>query len=127
MSRWSRPCYDKPRRCPGWAGGGWKYARVTLCPEEKPGGFSDDLMDGKPRGYLPIDSYESRWWRWKIHTCPDCGVKVLPYMVRWTSWRTWQWEIEYRVRNFAYDFPWKSRRLWNKITRRSAREHAEVD
>lgn len=94
MARWSRPCYDKPRRCPGWAGGGWKYARVTTCPEEKPGGFWDNLMDGKPRGYLPID-YDSHWWQWKVHTCPDCGVKVLPYVVSWTSWRTWWLEIRF--------------------------------
>ena len=29
--RISRPCYDKPYRCPGWAGGGMRYAKVDRC------------------------------------------------------------------------------------------------
>lgn len=29
--RLSRPCYDKSHRCPGWAGGGGKYAKVKKC------------------------------------------------------------------------------------------------
>ena len=69
----SRPCYDKHRRCPGWAGGGWKGAKYTFCREKD--GYS---------GYLDID-YESKWWKWKTHKCSNCGVTVLPYMVRWTS------------------------------------------
>lgn len=90
--RFSRPCYDKPRRCPGWAGGGWKYAIQTFCPEEKIGGFWDNLLDGRPRGYLPID-YESKLWMWRFRTCLDCGVVVLPYVIHWLSWRTWWYEI----------------------------------
>lgn len=80
-SRWniSRPCYDKPRRCPGWAGGGWWGARHSYC------------RDG---GYLPID-YDDPWWQWKTHTCPKCGVVVLPYKVRLLSPRTWWYKVRY--------------------------------
>lgn len=75
--RVSRPCYDKPHRCPGWAGGGWEYGRADTCDN----------------GSIPID-YESRWWRLKVHRCPRCGVTVLPYAIRLTSWRTWLYRIQ---------------------------------
>lgn len=77
----SRGCYDKYRRCPGWAGGGWKYAKHKLC-------------HGDRGGYLKVD-YEDRWWKWKIHRCDNCDVVVLPYMFRWTSPRAWWYEIKY--------------------------------
>lgn len=79
----SRPCYDKYRRCPGWAGGGWKHAKYRLC--------HGDFGDG---GYLSVD-YEDRWWKWKTHKCPTCGVVVLPYITHRTSWRSWWSSIRY--------------------------------
>jgi hypothetical protein len=30
---WSRPCYNKPHRCPGWVGGGMTSAMVDRCPD----------------------------------------------------------------------------------------------
>jgi hypothetical protein len=78
--RWkfSRPCYDKYHRCPGWAGGGWKFGKHKLC-------------DG---GRVNVN-YEDRWWTWRIHRCDMCDVIVLPYMVRYTSPREWWWEIRH--------------------------------
>lgn len=62
--RISRPCYDKYHRCPGWAGGGMKYAKVERCAG----------------GYVQVD-YERPLWKWRIHRCNKCGVYVLPFMV----------------------------------------------
>jgi hypothetical protein len=76
--RLSRPCYDKPHRCPGWAGGGMRYAKVDRC-------------DGGR-----LDIYRS-WWQWRINRCDTCGVYVLPYVVRWLDWRWWG----YVLRRFA--------------------------
>lgn len=74
--RFSRPCYDKFHRCPGWNGGGIHSAKITRC-------------EG---GYLGLH-YEKRAWRWRFTSCPVCGVIVLPYMVRWLDpayW--WRWK-----------------------------------
>lgn len=69
MIRISRPCYDKRHRCPGWAGGGMLYAKVTRC-------------DG---GY--IEHGQSR--------CNKCNVVILPRWTRWLDWRYWD---SYRAR-----------------------------
>lgn len=66
--RLSRGCYDKRHRCPGWAGGGMKYAEKNLC---------DD-------GRLVIN-YDARLWRWRFHRCDSCDVLVLPDILRWIS------------------------------------------
>lgn len=70
--RLSRPCYDKAHRCPGWAGGGMRFASPARCA----GG---SLRDGR--------YYEGRLWRWRFNR-HDCGVLVLPYVVRWVD-PTW--------------------------------------
>lgn len=73
--RISRPCYDKMHRCPGWAGGGMRYAKRDRCD----GGSLARVID-----------YDGRWWRWRTHVCPTCEVLVLPYVVRYVDWR-WYW------------------------------------
>ena len=82
--KYSRPCYDKYHRCPGWAGGGWKYGKHKLC-------------HGDGSGRVNVD-YEDRWWRWKTHRCRQCDVVVLPYMIRYTSPRQWWYSIERKFR-----------------------------
>lgn len=78
--RVSRPCYDKMRRCPGWAGGGTRHARVRRCDN----------------GYLQYwnreDGSEVRAWKWRLNRCPKCKVLVLPYMVRWLDRGWWRWK-----------------------------------
>jgi hypothetical protein len=64
----SRPCYDKFHRCPGWAGGGMKCAKVTRCE----GGHIK-----WPKGKL---------WRFKTTRCDKCNIIVLPYHIRWVDW-----------------------------------------
>lgn len=104
--RWniSRPCYDKPRRCPGWAGGGWKHAEYVLCYER----------EGQS-GYVSID-FENPWWRWKTHKCTSCGVVVLPYVIIWTSWRTWWYEFKYARNSWMWfinlETWWRRRGRW---------------
>jgi len=68
--RVSRPCYDKYHRCPGWAGGGLKYAKADRCPGH---GYVRTYGETRMR----------RLWKWRFHRCDKCGVIVLPYMTRW--------------------------------------------
>lgn len=75
--RISRPCYDKFHRCPGWAGGGVKYAkRGSRC-------------EG---GHIAVD-YDARLWKWRLWRCGTCDVVVLPYLVRWLDFGWWRWVL----------------------------------
>lgn len=85
--RISRPCYDKIWRCPGWAGGGMRYARVDRC---------DD-------GRLPGDLFDRRLWRWRCNRCTTCGVLALPYMIRYVDpgWYTSRLRFRRSLRRLA--------------------------
>lgn len=85
-SRWrlSRPCYDKPYRCPGWAGPGLRYPKVVTC--------GDGLLD---------TDQERRTWQWRFYRCESCGIVTLPQVVRYLDvenlrevagwkWRRWR-------------------------------------
>jgi len=80
-ARLSRPCYDKWWRCPGWAGGGMKYAKQSRCPSGSIGNTCTAWVDGR-----------SGWrWKWHFHRCPECRIVVLPWLVRYvdpTWWRS---------------------------------------
>lgn len=108
--RISRPCYDKPRRCPGWAGGGTRYARVRRCDS------------GYINYYLRKDDPDKakRLWAWRLNQCPKCGVWVLPYVVRWLDWRyVWGWKIADIPGDFGHwwrtNFSW-----WDEDGRRES-------
>ncbi len=66
--RLSRPCYDKPWRCPGWAGGGMRYAKRDRCEDGRMHGW-----DGQ------------RWPHLRFHRCDTCDVITIPYALRWLS------------------------------------------
>jgi hypothetical protein len=83
--RVSRPCYDKFHRCPGWAGGGLRYARVRRCDN----------------GY--IETGHVRLWKWRLYRCPKCRVIVLPYMTRWLDWRWLRYRAERGVSDWKYE------------------------
>lgn len=83
--RVSRPCYDKYHRCPGWAGGGLRYAKADRCENGS---------------LTPI--YDKRLWKWRVNRCPKCHVVVLPYMVRWLDWRWWRLEVRHWAGNLTY-------------------------
>jgi hypothetical protein len=84
--RVSRGCYDKYKRCPGWAGGGRRYATVRRCND----------------GFLPYYTADGihvrRLWRWRVNRCPECRLWVLPYASKWAdpSWLRWAvtWRLE---------------------------------
>lgn len=79
--RISRPCYDKYHRCPGWAGGGTRFARTTRCA----GGY--------------VDCYGKTLWRWRFNRCAKCGVLVLPCNVRYLDPGYWlRWKLRYWLR-----------------------------
>lgn len=82
--RLSRPCYDKPWRCPGWAGGGMRYAKRERC------------ADGRVSGW---DS-PARWPHLWFHRCGECGVVTLPFATRWLdpSWLAYRAQSWWRYR-----------------------------
>lgn len=91
--RISRPCYDKYWRCPGWAGGGWKFAKVNRCPT---GASLARVID-----------WEKRWmWHWQ--QCPECKVWVMPYVfTNFAPSKIW-WRMKWWVRDRIY--AWKLRK-----------------
>jgi hypothetical protein len=91
--RLSRGCYDKFHRCPGWAGGGLKYAKEDRC-------LHGGLMLSKSQG----DPKYKRLWKFRFMRCDTCDVIVLPYYSKYLS-VFWLWTI------------FKSRREWRKINK----------
>lgn len=97
----SRPCYDKPHRCPGWAGGGFLRALIYRCES----------------GSLSRVDYRRRYW---LGTrCSECGLYVLPiwtrgldpswisYRIRHPRWPNWAWRVQPRHLYFR----WKAWRI----------------
>lgn len=82
--RISRPCYDKYRRCPGWAGPGFKYAKVEHCDN----GF--------------ITFRDSPRWKWLIHRCPKCQIIVLPYYIRWADPTWYRFVVDWEISRLRY-------------------------
>ena len=66
-----RKDYNKPNRCPGWAYSGfnWTYPwePLTDCPGGSSGYYADDCNP------------------WRVHQCPECGVKTAPYVTRFVD------------------------------------------
>lgn len=88
----SRPCYDKPHRCPGSAGGGMKYAKVIRCE----GGYVTFGMSRDKLDALHFDDPEiGRYPRpFALGQCTECDVIVLPFWTRKLSpfwWRDHLW------------------------------------
>jgi hypothetical protein len=86
--RFSRPCYDKYHRCPGWAGGGFKYANISRCD------------DGTIQTYLKDYSRPKLLWKWRFHRCNKCNVIVFPYHSRWLdpTWIFWKFFALKRIK-----------------------------
>ena len=82
--RLSRPCYDKPHRCPSWAGGGMHYPKSDE-PRDCTGhvhalGTSDEWSH-------PAAGWRALWFG----RCTGCGVVTWPWAARRLSpfwWRT---------------------------------------
>lgn len=76
--RLSRMCYDKAWRCPGWIGGGPKFATVERC-------------DG---GRILLGD-DAKHWQWKFLRCDTCDVVTWPYVTRYLSLYEWAWKIKF--------------------------------
>lgn len=104
--RLSRPCYDKPHRCPGWAGGGWKSSN------DKHPCDNGSIRTRVPKGDLTPFWDELRYPgtdKWRFGRCvgskrkgtPGCGVVTIPWALRKLDPRWWMiyW---YRFDNWRY-------------------------
>jgi hypothetical protein len=89
----SRPCYDKPHRCPGSSGGGWKFPKVDQCL----GGYITFGMSYREYADLDCDGLEFRRYPrpFALGQCNRCDVRVLPFWTRKLSpfwWRRELWD-----------------------------------
>jgi hypothetical protein len=96
--RISRPCYDKFHRCPGWAGGGGRYAKVQRCDS----------------GRVQVD-YDAPLWKWRMWPCGTCPVVVLPYVIRWAEPRWWLYTLHSRASEIRYRLS-----IWRDDRRRNS-------
>lgn len=98
--RLSRVCYDKAHRCPGWAGGGFKFAKVKLCED----------------GRLDVwDEKYGRWWRYlRFAKCCECDVRTWPLITRWLDPSWWRWvgwrDLKYWFGDGRHDRRWMRER-----------------
>lgn len=100
---WSRPCYDKSHRCPGWVGGGLTSAMVNRC------------SDGGSLGRI---DFRRRYWLGA--RCPECGLYVLPiwsrgldptwiwYRILHPCWPNWTWRVQPRHLHYRWK-AWRNR------------------
>ena len=103
----SRPCYDKPHRCPGWAGGGWTYGGVQHC------------HDGSITFGMTREECATLWQRYDtdpaaerelarqprlfaLGQCTDCDVVVLPFWTRKLSPFWWRREAWWALKNWLW-------------------------
>lgn len=103
--RLSRHCYDKPRRCPGWAGGGWTGSEVSRCDS------------GMLRTFL--GTHTDPWYDFRWHRCTKCDVLAVPVAVQWLD-PTWVWWwAGRRIDSLTYDLslrPRKFFRYWHPLS-----------
>lgn len=117
-----RQCYDKPWRCPGWAGGGWQMTYYDSKP-------ADDWTDEEwksssarrrhwwqPRHRCKSGTLwrarlsEDPWWSWRWHHCNVCDVVALPHVIRWLDPTWWRWFVvrhvwdKFRPAELRYDW-----------------------
>ena len=95
--RFSRTCYDKAHRCPGWAGGGTKSAKADRCDN---GSIRVRKLDES--GY---PGYPGRFKR-RFGRCNKCDVVTWPVITRWLDWGWWRWIVDrwkFRAEEWLYD------------------------
>jgi hypothetical protein len=111
--RFSRPCYDKPHRCAGWAGGGMKYAKVDRCANghiHVRRGRQVSTLDGTE---TYVDDYPASN-PWRFGHCDRCDVITWPWATRKLDPTWWKYEIRSAIR-------WRIPQWW-----RTSRLGAEV-
>jgi hypothetical protein len=78
--RISRPCWNKPHRCPGWTGGGYKYPKNSRCDNGR--------ISTKPRiirigNFEPYETDHPGSNSWRIGKCNKCNVVTIPWALRY--------------------------------------------
>lgn len=84
--RLSRPCYDKPHRCPGWAGGGWKRPKERRCRDGSVHTRPRMVRDAEYGDYEVSDPGTNRW---RFGRCNKCDVVTVPFVWRYLDPRYW--------------------------------------
>lgn len=89
--RFSRHCYDKPWRCPRWAGGGWTSAKNR----------------SQCNGSINV-RYEDGYWmhNWTFHRCNSCDVICWPIVTQWLDPTWWAWKVQRFGRKAEEHFLW---------------------
>lgn len=122
----SRMNYDKPRRCPGWAGPGWNNMLFHR-PNRKWKESTCNNGSIKIRHYKDDEcKVDNRWWKFEFYKCDTCGVITLPLVTRNFDYYTYYLRIKYYsiyynryVMKFlihtAPKFGWYSKRFWHEV------------
>jgi hypothetical protein len=85
--RISRPCWDKPHRCPGWAGGGNRFAKVQTCDN---GRISTKPRMIKIADFEPFETDHPGSNPWRMGKCNTCNVITIPWALRHVDPRYWK-------------------------------------
>lgn len=100
MTRLSRPCYDKPHRCPGWAGGGFKYAKGdSRCAY----GY---IVTRVPRPELGAGMCSPGEKPFRFGHCTECDVVTWPFIMRKLSIPWWMWRLRWKAQDARYRLSW---------------------
>lgn len=98
MIRLSRPCYDKPHRCPGWAGGGWKYGKVDRCDNgsiRTRGSTAMFWFEDLEEGYPGVNV-------WHFGRCAKCDTTTWPFALRRLDPTYWLVLFECWIQNLKW-------------------------
>lgn len=118
-----RHCYNKARRCPGWAGPGWRGTFDDTKPDywdtllNEDGDYPWETSNSRRRhwwqrrdlcsnGYLWTMALQDPWRMFRSHRCTKCDVRTIPMFTHWFD-PTWLWfhfsrEIQYKFQNIAW-------------------------
>ena len=99
--RLSRPCYDKPHRCPGWAGGGPKVAKAYLCN-------NGSIRTRVPMTDCPGEFEYPASRPFRFGHCTKCDTVTWPWITRKLSIFWWAYEIRRDIRRKI------ERRRWSR-------------
>lgn len=95
--------YNKPHRCPGWSGGGWRGTYDDIEPndwdEDSLGPFKDhgsrrrhwwQAKDRCNSGHIWTRDLEDPWMALRFGRCTTCDVRTIPLITQWVD-PTWLW------------------------------------
>jgi hypothetical protein len=104
--RFSRPCYDKPHRCPGWAGGGMTSARTDRCDngriKVRPRGARERHLAAQPAHLIDYtkDYFDDHPGSnpLRFGHCTVCDVVTWPWFTRRLDPTAWVSDLRSHLR-----------------------------